>query len=216
LRFPSRLASAFFGAALLLGVAVGPAPAGARAAELSAGDQALVERAGAYLDSLASVRGRFQQTDARGQELGGTLYLKRPGLARFVYDPPSELLVVSDGRSVTVSDPRLKTTNRYPLSFTPLSLILSKHAGIGHGVTITRVTNLGDGFAITAHATAHPRAGQIILSFSVNPMRLTGWTLTDAEGQTTQVRLTSLAAAPLDASLFRPPSYYDRRQPASP
>lgn len=182
------------------------------AAALPADDQALVNEAGAYLDGLTSVRGRFEQSDARGQSIGGVLYLKRPGYARFAYDPPSNLLVVSDGRTVTVSDPRLKTTNHYPLSFTPLSLILSRHAGLEHGVAVTRVSRLGDGFAITAHAAAHPHAGQIILTFHTDPIRLAGWTLTDAEGQTTQVRLSSLAAAPgLNPSLFTPPSYYDRR-----
>jgi outer membrane lipoprotein-sorting protein len=181
---------------------------------LSADDQALVDQAATYLDGLTSVKGRFTQIDARGQAIAGTLYLKRPGRARFVYDPPSNLLVVSDGRTVTVTNPRLKTTNRYPLSFTPLSLLLGKHAGLGRGVSITRVTRLGDGFALTAHATGHRGAGQVILTFRGDPLRLSAWTMTDAEGQTTEVRLSELEGAPLDSSLFTPPSYYDQRESA--
>jgi len=215
-RLFSHLGAAFAALGLAATLVIATPPEPARAAALSADDQALVDQAGIYLDGLTSVRGRFEQTDARGQTSGGTLYLRRPGLARFAYDPPASLLVVSDGRTVTVTDPRLKTTNRYPLSFTPLSLILSKHAGLEHGVTVTRVSHLGDGFAITAHAAGHRGAGQVILSFRTDPIRLAGWTLTDAEGQTTEVRLTTLAAAPgLDSSLFRPPSYYDRRQSSS-
>ncbi|HXQ12644.1 MAG TPA: outer membrane lipoprotein carrier protein LolA [Caulobacteraceae bacterium] len=181
---------------------------------LAADDQALVDQAATYLDSLTSVKGRFTQIDARGQVVGGTLYLKRPGLARFVYDPPSSLLVVSDGRTVTVTNPRLKTTDRYPLSFTPLSVLLGKHAGLGHGVSISRVTRLGDGFALTAHAAGHRGAGQVTITFRTDPLRLSAWTMTDAEGQTTEVRLTELKGAPLDSSLFTPPSYYDRRDSA--
>ena len=209
-----RLGAAFAGLSLaLLALAC---PRAVAAAGVSADDQTLVNAAGAYLDGLTSVRGRFEQTDARGQASSGVLYLKRPGYARFAYDPPSNLLLVSDGRTVTVTNPRLKTTNSYPLSFTPLSLILSKHAGLDHGVAVTRVTRLGDGFSITAHAAGHRGAGQVVLTFQADPMRLTGWTLTDAEGQTTEVRLTSLAAAPgLNPQLFSPPSYYDRR-PAPP
>jgi outer membrane lipoprotein-sorting protein len=222
LRLTSRLLGAI--AAVALGAVGAPAlnasseaaaAASAEPAGLSSDDQALVDQATAYLDSLTSVKGRFTQTDARGQVIGGTLYLKRPGLARFAYDPPSNLLVVSDGRSVTVTNPRLKTSNHYPLSFTPLSVLLAKHAGLGRGVVVSRVTHLGDGFAITARATGHHGAGQVILTFRTDPLRLTAWTLTDAEGQTTEVRLTDLnAASGLDSSLFTPPSYYDRRESA--
>jgi outer membrane lipoprotein-sorting protein len=216
LRLMPRLLTAI--AALAVVWATAPAPRAATDADTdathqgpAADDQALIDQAATYLDSLTSVKGRFTQIDARGQVVGGTLYLKRPGLARFVYDPPSNLLVVSDGRTVTVTNPRLKTTNRYPLGFTPLSVLLGKHAGLGHGISVTRVTRLGDGFALTAHASGHRGIGQIIMTFRTDPLRLSAWTLTDAEGQTTEVRLTELQGAPLDSSLFTPPSYYDRR-----
>jgi outer membrane lipoprotein-sorting protein len=222
LRLISRLLAAiavFAGAAGIaptLSVATGAAVGtSAEHARLSPDDQALVDQAAAYLDGLTSVQGRFTQIDARGQVSAGVLYLKRPGLARFAYDPPSSLLVVSDGRSVSVTDPRLKTTDRYPLSFTPLSVLLGKHAGLGRGVVVSRVTHLGDGFAITAHAVGRPGAGQVIITFRTDPLRLAAWTIVDAEGQTTEVRLTELkAASGLDSSLFAPPSYYDRRESA--
>jgi outer membrane lipoprotein-sorting protein len=208
-------------AAFVVAAAIAPALRAATSASathqgMSADDQAMVDQAAAYLEGLTSVKGRFTQVDARGQVTGGVLYLKRPGLARFAYDPPSNLLVVSDGHSVTVTNPRLKTTDRYPLGFTPLSLLVGGRAGLEHGVVVSRVTHLGDGFAITAHAAGHRGAGQVIISFRTNPLRLTAWTMTDAEGQTTEVRLTELrAAGGLDASLFTPPSYYDRRESTS-
>jgi outer membrane lipoprotein-sorting protein len=222
LRLMPRLLAAIAGAAVVAGIApslgaAAEAAPGASAAHagLSPDDQALVDRAAAYLDGLTSVKGRFTQIDARGQVSGGVLYLKRPGLARFAYDPPSSLLVVSDGRNVTVSNPRLRTIDHYPLSFTPLSVLLANHAGFGRGVVVSRVTHLGDGFAITAYAARHRAAGQVVIAFRTDPLRLTAWTLTDAEGQTTEVRLTELeAAAGLDSSLFTPPSYYDRRESA--
>src|SRR5580704_5449413 len=77
-------------------------PAAAPASGLSADDQALVAQAAAYLDGFNELKGRFTQTDARGAVTSGTLYLKRPGYARFAYDPPSSLLVVADGRNVSI------------------------------------------------------------------------------------------------------------------
>ncbi len=178
---------------------------------LSPDDQALVAQAAAYLDGFNELKGRFVQTDSRGAVSTGELYLKRPGLARFAYDPPSSLLVVSDGRNVSITDPRLKTNDRYPLGVTPLALVLGQHLRLDRGVLISRVTQLGDGFAITARDARHPAQGRIILTFRAHPLRLSEWVMTDAEGQTTQIRLTSLTpTSGLEPSLFVPPSYYDR------
>ncbi len=92
----------------------------------------------AYLQGLGEARARFVQTDARGASTQGTVYLKRPGKARFAYDPPSGLLVVSNGSTVSVADSRLKTFDAYPLMSTPLSLFLAKTIRLDRGVQVTR------------------------------------------------------------------------------
>jgi outer membrane lipoprotein-sorting protein len=171
---------------------------------LSSQDKALVDRATAYLQSLDEAKARFVQTDARGQTVQGTVYLKRPGRARFAYDPPSGLLVVSDGGNVSVSDKRLKTFDKYPLVATPLSLFLAKNIRFDRGVAVTRVSRLADGFTVTARDSAKKTAGQITLAFKTEPMQLLGWTVVDAQGRSTQVRLEGLQRSPgLDAGLFR-------------
>ncbi|MDR3510023.1 MAG: outer-membrane lipoprotein carrier protein LolA [Caulobacteraceae bacterium] len=201
----SLLAAALkLGLTLGLGLATtaGAAPAAAPA-PLAAADQALVDRASAYLGGLDEMKGRFVQTDPRGNTSQGELYLKRPGRARFAYDPPSGQLVVSDGFNVSVSDPRLKTFDRYPLGSTPLSLFLAKDVRLDRGVQVTRVTRFSDGFALTARDSRHPNGGEVTLSFSDQPMRLREWSLTSAQGQVTRVRITSLeTASGLDPALF--------------
>ncbi len=167
-----------------------PAPA------LSPEDQAVVARAVAYLDGLGEVKGRFVQTDFRGVTSRGELFLKRPGKARFAYDPPSGLLVVSDGHVVNVADSRLKTFTSYPLGLTPLSLFLAKHVRLDQGVAVTRVARYADGFAITARDGRKQTAGQIELTFADSPVALTKWTITDAQGQTTTVEVSGLSPAP--------------------
>jgi outer membrane lipoprotein-sorting protein len=177
-------------------------PAFAQAA-LSAADRALVDRAVAYLEGLTEAKGRFVQTDGRGRSTTGELYMKRPGKARFAYDAPSGLLVVSDGGVVSVQDKRLKTFDQYPLGATPLSLFLAKTIRLDRGVAITRVQRLANGFQITARDGKKETAGEIALSFTDNPLALAGWTVTDAQGRPTRVQLQGLQrAAGLDRSLF--------------
>ncbi len=166
-------------------------------------EQALVDRAVAYLQDLGEVRARFVQTDARGASTQGTLWLKRPGKARFAYDPPSGLLVVSNGSTVSVADARLKTFDAYPLVATPLSLFLAKTIRLDRGVQVTRVARMSDGFSITARDVKKETAGQITLTFTDTPLALAGWSVTDAQGRATRVALLGLQASPgLDPGLF--------------
>jgi outer membrane lipoprotein-sorting protein len=171
-------------------------------AALSPSDQALVDKAVAYLQSMKSVKGRFVQTDARGATTQGSIYLQRPGKARFAYDAPSGLTVVSDGARVSVQDKRLKTFNQYPLSSTPLSLLLAKEVRLDKGVQVTKVTRLADGFTLHARDARKKTRGQIALTFSDSPVRLVSWVVTDAQGGSTRVRLTGLTAARNDPALF--------------
>jgi outer membrane lipoprotein-sorting protein len=189
-------------ALLALGLAA-LAPAALAQTALSPDDQALVQKATAYLQGLDEAKGRFVQTDARGQVTQGTFYLARPGRARFEYDPPSGLVVVSDGAAVTVADSRLKTFDRFPLGATPLSLFLAKTIRLDRGVAITGVERRPGGFTIVARDGHRKTAGRLALSFADNPLQLTSWAATDAQGRTTRVRLLDLTrTSGLDKALF--------------
>lgn len=190
---------------LAAGLTLATAPAFAAqppAVRLSAEDQALVDKATAYIQTLGSAKGRFIQTDARGTQTQGTFYLQRPGKARFAYDGPNGLLVVSNGSSVNISDPRLKTFESYPLSRTPLVLLLAREVRLDRGVTITGVRKLSDGFSIQAVDAKKETRGRIELNFSNGP-DLVGWTVTDAKGAETRVRLVDFEkTSGLDPKLF--------------
>ena len=191
-------------AAAIAGPALAQAP-------MRAEDQALVDRATAYLQGLTEAKGRFVQTDSRGQTSQGVLYLKRPGKARFDYDPPSGLLVVSDGSTVAVADSRLKTFERYPLMSTPLSLFLARTVRLDKGVQVMGVTRMADGFTLTLRDGHKKTAGQIALTFSETPLRLRSWTVSDAQNRSTRVQLLDLEpVSGLDGDLFR---QKDPRQP---
>ena len=189
---------------IALGLAATPLAGVAVAqATMSSADRALVDRAVAYLEGLTEASGTFRQLDARGHATSGVVFLKRPGKARFAYDPPSGLLVVSDGGVVSVQDKRLKTFDAYPLTATPLSLFLAKSIRLDRGVAVTRVTRMADGFSVTAKDSKKQTAGSITLTFTDTPLALAGWTVTDAQGHPTRIQLTGLQrASGLDKSLF--------------
>ena len=174
---------------------------------LSDEDKARVEKATAYLQGLATVQGKFTQTAPDGDVTTGLLSMARPGKARFAYDLPAKMLIVSDGSNVSIYDGKLKSFDRYPLSATPLNLLLAKQVRLDRGVKIGRVDTTSEGFAITAVDIAHQAEGRIVIYFSDKPpsagMALRGWNVIDAQGRMTKVRLTDLAPkSGLDAQLF--------------
>jgi outer membrane lipoprotein-sorting protein len=189
--------------ALLAGMPLAPSIAAAAAA-----DDPRVAKAVAYLDGVNDVKARFAQSDGRGAVAEGTVYLARPGRARFEYDPPSGLLITSDGRTVTLTDARLKTLQRIPLASTPLAVFLAEHVRLDHGAQITRVDASADGFSITARDTRNLSGGEITLYFTDRPMRLSGWAITDAQARTTRVSLGALTpfAPPSDAFFTQGPA----------
>lgn len=196
MRFPTRrLVLAAASAALIASPALAAKP-------LSAADLALVAKAQAYLQNIGQVKGRFAQMDPRGTTSSGDIFIKRPGKARFAYDAPKSMIIVSDGSKVSVYDPRLKTYDTYPLSQTPLSLFLAKEIRLERGVDITSVTHFPNGFAITARDGRGQTRGWITLTFTDDPIRLTEWTVTDAQGSRTRVKLGTLQAASVGDDLF--------------
>lgn len=172
-------------------------------AQLTAEQKALLDKATAYIQGLSSAKGRFVQTDQRGTQTQGTFYLQRPGKARFAYDPPAGLLVVSNGNNVNIFDSRLKTYESYPLSKTPLNLLLAREVRLDRGVVITDVRPLADGFTIVAQDAKRQALGRISIDFSNGPTALMGWTVTDIKGGQIRVRLADFAeTTDLDPKLF--------------
>src|SRR6476619_2960886 len=82
------------------------------------------------LNAIHSMKGEFVQLDPNGAVEQGQVYIQKPGKMRFEYKPPSEVLVVSDGVDVAVFNRRLNTKDRYPLSTTPLNILLSDHVNL--------------------------------------------------------------------------------------
>jgi outer membrane lipoprotein-sorting protein len=165
---------------------------------------ALVDNATKYLNALDSAQGRFEQTNPRGVVSNGQIFLQRPGKARFQYDPPSGLLVVADGKSVSVWDGRLRTFDRKPLGATPLAILLAKRVRLDEEVEVFQVGRFGaDGFYLSARKAGGGRGqGYITLMFGDDPVVLRGWTVVDGQGQATKIVIPDLTRQPVKPDLF--------------
>jgi outer membrane lipoprotein-sorting protein len=191
-------------AVLLSATFVLPAAAQApRAAVLSDADQAELAHVQAYLNGLRTLKARFVQTGPDGKVSTGTAWLERPGRMRFEYDKPSPLLLVAGHGTVVFRDNQLDQTSTIPLSQTPLGLLLADTIVLTGPVTVTAFERLPSAVELTLVRTATPGDGSLTLMLNPNPLTLVGWSVVDAQGRQTNLRLTDVTqGGAFDEKLF--------------
>lgn len=165
---------------------------GAALAAPAAAEVTLAE-ASAYLNGFAGAEGEFTQIADDGSIATGTVRLQRPGRMRFEYDPPLEQLVVAGGGQVAVFDGRSNAPpEQYPLSRTPLSIILAPKVDLSRARMVTGVRTEGPTTTITARDPDNPDYGSLDLVFTDDPVELRQWVVRDAQGGATTVVLGEL------------------------
>jgi outer membrane lipoprotein-sorting protein len=199
----------------LLGLAWILASQPAPAALPSATQAADIARIEDYLNDLTTLKAAFVQINPDGGTVTGELYYQRPDKMRLDYDPPSEILVISDGWQIVYYDRRLDQVSHMFPNSTPLGFLLSDEIRLSGDVTVTDVERSAGELHVTLVQSDEPNQGSIRLTFAENPLELRRWTLTDAQGQATQVVLEQPETGlTLDRELFRfrnPKFYPDAR-----
>ena len=176
---------AFAAAALLISVTT-------VMADYSAQEKGDLDRLSATLNAIHSLKAEFVQNDPNGAVEQGDVYIEKPGKMRFEYKPPSALTVVSDGIDVAVFNKKLSTTDRYPLSTTPLNLLLSDHVNLKGSAYVIGIDHKPG--IIVVHARSNDRrvTGNIAIVFSDPGFELKQWTVVDAQGLATTVALHNI------------------------
>jgi outer membrane lipoprotein-sorting protein len=156
-----------------------------------------------YLNSIKTLSGNFTQVSNKGRTLTGTIQISRPGKLRLQYNPPSELVVISDGKWLINYDREADETTYLTLEKTPAAFILRPKIRFSGDVAITSVVPQGDTTEITLIRTEEPEEGYITLVFDNDPVRLTEWKVVDANGVQTRVILSEMQSnVNLPAGLF--------------
>jgi outer membrane lipoprotein-sorting protein len=176
---------------------------------LSAQDRADIARVEAYLNTITTLKARFQQVAPNGDLSGGQAWIDRPGRMRFQYDPPAPFLLVGGHGLLVFHDSQLQQTSNIPIGRTPLGLLLSDNLKLSGDVTVTGVQRYPGQLQVTLLRTATPGDGTLTLIFADNPLALRSWRVVDAQRRETRIALFDVAlGGHFEQSLF---SYVDPR-----
>ncbi|MDN5567586.1 MAG: outer membrane lipoprotein carrier protein LolA [Paracoccus sp. (in: a-proteobacteria)] len=164
-----------------------------------------------YLNSLSTVTSEFTQINPDGTVSTGTVYIHRPGRVRFEYDNDNTLVLASGGNVAVFDSKSNGGPQQYPLSQTPLSIILDANVNLGRANMVTGHSEKNNATVVTAQDPQRPQNGTIQMVFS-NPTELRQWIVTDDSGQKTTVILGEMSkGGSIPSSRFSIQSEINRR-----
>ena len=189
------LALVFFGAA-------NEAFAKNAALSLNAEQQQAVRQLNDYINSFQSLRCAFSQVSPKGTLTNGTLYISKPGKLRFDY-ANNPLLIVSDGRWLTIKDRQRERGDQFPLSATPLRLVVSPQVDLLAETDVIAFDNQDGLTTVSLQDRKDNMGGYITLIFDQKLKRLTQWTVVDGKDRRTTVQLSNVEfGGKFDPKLF--------------
>eukprot|EP00038_Savillea_parva_P006335 m.163050 g.163050 ORF g.163050 m.163050 type:complete len:200 (+) comp12266_c0_seq1:145-744(+) len=143
-----------------------------------------------YMNSFATAQADFTQVNDDGSLSTGKLYIRRPGKVRFEYDPPHSGLVLAEAGTVAIMDPKSnQPPETYPLSRTPLSIILARNVNLGRANMVVGHGFDGVSTVVRAQDPKNPEYGSIEMMFTDAPVQLRKWVIHGSAGETTTVIL---------------------------
>ncbi len=149
----------------------------------------------AYIRAVTTMTADFTQTDRNGRSVTGQLTLKQPGKIRFQYQKGVSLLIVGDGKALTMIDYDVKQVQRWPIGSSPLGALLDPSKDLSK---FGKVVQTGDPtiLSVEARDPKRPELGTITLVFKRKPgapagLELYGWVALDSQNNRTTIRLAN-------------------------
>jgi outer membrane lipoprotein-sorting protein len=181
-----------------------PGSAGAtKVSSLEQQDQAAVTEVANYLTQFRNIQGEFVQVSSKGNVSKGVFYLSKPGKMRFEYASPNPFIIVSDGTWVTIKNRAKDTADQYPLSQTPLRLVLDDDIDLLDEANILDVQRSDGVVTLTIQDRKKTVPGHLILVYDETQKALQQWIVVDGKGRRTTVELQNLVSGvKADPALF--------------
>lgn len=162
-----------------------------------------INKISAYMNSFKTMQGEFTQISPMGRISKGVMLISKPGKLRFDYAAPNPFLLVSDGKWVTLKNRAKEKGDQFPLSATPLRLVVSTKIDLLNDANILAFEQADGIDTVTLEDRKGTIGGQIILVFDETQNLLQQWIIVDGKGRRTTVTLANLeSGVTIDPKLF--------------
>ena len=145
-----------------------------------------------YLADLKTLSADFVQVSENGDIRKGKIYVNLPGKLRISYEEPNDLLITSMGFWLVVQNRKLKQTNNYPISKTPLNIFLNQKLDLDNSNFDIKLYE-EEGVVTLKFLNNKEMVGTSFeLFFKTNPVQLKKWEITDELDNKTSVLFQNL------------------------
>ena len=150
-----------------------------------------------HMQAVTTMNATFAQTDRNGQSLTGKLLLKRPGHVKFEYQKGVPLLIVADGKALTLVDYEVKQVQRWPIRNSPLAALLDPGKDLARFGRRVDTTN-PNVISVEVRDPKRPEYGTMTMIFvkqagAPGGLTLNGWVALDSKNNRTTVRLSKIS-----------------------
>ena len=168
-------------------------------------------RAEAWFNKIRTISADFVQVASDGTTAEGKLAFSRPSRMKITYGKGDELQLITSSVWLHVDRPDERLLTSYPISETPLSLILADKVLLRPDGYETRVLPTSAGIVrIQIGKYDGEGAGRLTLEFSKKPFQFRRWIVLDVAGIETSVTLQNIVYdQPIANEAFRLPEYFD-------
>jgi outer membrane lipoprotein-sorting protein len=185
-----RFALVFVGAMLTISAQA----SAAKSIELTSKQTASIQEISSYINGFTTLQGDFTQISPKGNKSKGIFYISKPGKMRFEYAPPNPFLIVADGKWLTIKNRKKEKGDQYPLSQTPLRLVLNQDVDLIRDTNILAYEEAGGLATLTLEDKGDSLGGKLILVFDRKRQALQQWIVVDGKGRKTTVSLENIVA----------------------
>lgn len=148
----------------------------------------------AALAKMQDLSGQFVQTSPGGPSLAGDFLLALPDRFRFVYTSGAQSVVTLRGNWLVVQERQGGEADRYPVSATPLRLLVDGRTPRIQPDQLQELRNVGETVEAILRDPDGDIPGRLVLVFDATTLALQGWRLSDIQGQNSTVWLHNVMA----------------------
>jgi len=145
-----------------------------------------------YLNSISSLNSKIVQRDQNGNEILGSIKLKKPGKLRIEYynNKTDHLIIGSNGIIAIIDYNSNSEPLRFPIKGTPLRFLSENNINL-NDIKIVSKLNKNKNFIRLEIREKKPTIGlgKIILNFQTDPIKIVGWEIPISETETTEIEL---------------------------
>ena len=155
-------------------------------------DEKLLNQLENYLNQFDNISSQFIQSSSDGSQETGEILISKPGKLRIQYKKNNKLLIIADGKWLHYFDTDLNETQSVIIEKSPAWILLKKNINLKNDFNVYKLIKKSGKITLTLVDKNIENIEKIELIFSVNPLKLKKWIVTDNQEIETTVALLNI------------------------